>query len=193
MKEGTMERRGTTIKKFILVTLTHADRRPTAKKELVRDRLRQLFDSRAVLVAKEPHSEGGYHLNAGVFNRNASKHTATKKIRECFTEWEGGALDVKFHKAWAPIWLYLIKEDKELLVWGEYTLEEIIQIVDKRKKRNQSQKSQPEQVIDKLLKCHDWYQIYNDPVLRKLAVQPYESIRNLYEDPQVVRDMQTTL
>lgn len=47
MKEGTMERRGTTIKKFILVTLTHADRRPTAKKELVRDRLRQLFDSRA--------------------------------------------------------------------------------------------------------------------------------------------------
>jgi len=24
-------------------------------------------------------------------------------------------------------------------------------------------------------------------------VQPYESIRNLYEDPQVVRDMQTTL
>nr|TKS17442.1 hypothetical protein D5086_0000013430 [Populus alba] len=36
MKEGTMERRDTTIKKFILVTLTHADRRPTAKKELVR-------------------------------------------------------------------------------------------------------------------------------------------------------------
>jgi hypothetical protein len=54
MKEGTMERRGTTIKKFILVTLTHADRRPTAKKELVRDRLSQLFDCRAVLVAKEP-------------------------------------------------------------------------------------------------------------------------------------------
>lgn len=84
MKEGTMERRGTTIKKFILVTLTHADRRPTAKKELVRDRLRQLFDCRAVLVAKEPHSEGGYNIR-GVFNRNASKHTATKKIRECFT------------------------------------------------------------------------------------------------------------
>lgn len=50
-----------------------------------------------VLVAKEPHSEGGYHLNAGVFNRNASKHTTTKKIRECFTEWEGRALDVQFH------------------------------------------------------------------------------------------------
>lgn len=64
----------------------------------MRDRLRQLFDSQAVLVAKEPHSEGGYHLNAGVFNRNAStKHTPTKKIRECFTEWEGRALDVQFH------------------------------------------------------------------------------------------------
>ena len=27
----------------------------------------------------------------------------------------------------------------------------------------------------------------------QLAVQPYESIRNLYEDPQVVRDIQSTL
>jgi len=68
-----------------------------------------------------------------------------------------------------------------------------MEIVDTRKKRKKYQKSQPEQVIDKLLKCNDWYQIYNDPVLRKLAVQSYESIRNLYEDPQVVRDMQTTL
>ena len=75
MKEGTMERRGTTINKFILLTLTHADRRPTAKKELVRDRLRQLFDCRAVLVAKKAHSEGGYHLHAGVFKRNASKQS----------------------------------------------------------------------------------------------------------------------
>lgn len=64
-----------------------------------------------------------------------------------------------------------------------------MEIVYTRKKRKKYPKSQPEQVIDKLLKCNDWYQIYNDPVLRKLSVQSYESIRNLYEDPQVVWDM----
>lgn len=35
-----------------------------------------------------------------------------------------------------------------------------MEIVDTRKKRKKYQKSQPEQVIDKLLKCNDWYQIY---------------------------------
>jgi hypothetical protein len=61
---------------------------------------------------------------------------------------------VKFHKAWAPIWLYLIKEDKiRSCLSGAF--EKIMEIVDTRKKRKKYLKSQPEQVIDKLLKCND--------------------------------------
>ena len=33
------------------------------------------------------------------------------------TEWEDRALNVKFHKAWAPIWFYLIKEDE---IWSSW-------------------------------------------------------------------------
>ena len=48
-------------------------------------------------MAKEPHSEGGYHLHAGVFNRNASKHPATKKIRECFTEYNTVGMNLRLN------------------------------------------------------------------------------------------------
>lgn len=74
------KRRVSTLREFLMVTLSHAERRPNANKQLVRDRLRQLFDCRAILVAKENHSEGGYHLHAGVRNKTASKNTATKKM-----------------------------------------------------------------------------------------------------------------
>jgi hypothetical protein len=164
-----------------MVTLSHAERRPNANKQLVRDRLRQLFDCRAILVAKENHSEGGYHLHAGVRNRTASKNTATKKIREVFQEarklkrvsatafalarsalacWEGGAIDVRFHRDWASICRYILKEDKEPLVWGEYTRQQIIEIAgaSPKLKRSRSQTSLPEQIIDKLLRCQDWYE-----------------------------------
>lgn len=102
---------------------------------------------------------------------------------------------MRFHRGWASICRYILKEDKEPLVWGEYTRQQIIEIAgaSPKLKRSRSQTSLPEQIIDKLLRCQDWYEIYNDELLRKLSWHSYESMRNLYEDLQVVRDMQTTL
>lgn len=102
---------------------------------------------------------------------------------------------MRFHKDWASIFRYILKEDKEPFVWGEYTRQQIIDIAgaSPKLKRSRSQTSLPEQIIDKLLRCQDWYEIYNDELLRKLSWHSYESMRNLYEDLQVVRDMQTTL
>lgn len=82
---------------YILLRLSHAEGRPTANPEWVRDRLRELFDCRAILVAKESNSESGYNLHAGILNRDASKNTALKRIRRVFPEWEGRTLDVQFH------------------------------------------------------------------------------------------------
>ena len=50
------------------------------------------------------------------------------------TEWEDRALNVKFHKAWAPIWLYLIKEDKIRSCLSGAS-KKIMEIVDTRKIR----------------------------------------------------------
>lgn len=54
-----------------------------------------------------------------------------------------------------------------------------MEIVDTRKKRKKYQKSQPEQVIDKLLKCNDWYQIYTGlkEACRAVLWEHSESIR----------------
>ena len=87
------KRKKSTTREFILVTLTHAERRLDTNRELVRDRLRALFECRAILVAKETHSEVGCKsVHAGVQNTTASKHTATRKRREVFKEREGRAL-----------------------------------------------------------------------------------------------------
>lgn len=51
----------------------------------------------------------------------------------------------------------------------------------------------PERIIRKLERCNHWYEIYDDPVLRKLAVKSYENIRNLYEDLQALSNSRATL
>lgn len=172
----------------------------------MRDQIRELFDCRAILVAKESHSEGGSHLHAGILNRDASKNTATKKIRQVLHEWEGRTLDVRFHRNWTSICKYLLKEDTQPLVWGEYSLEEILAIAagasQKNKKATTSTPAEqlqimeatpPEIIIEKLERCNHWYEIYNDPILRKLSVHSYQSLRNLYDDLKVLQERQSTL
>ena len=56
----------TTLREYILITLSHAEGRPTENPEWVRDRLKELFDCRAILVAKESHSEIGENLYTGI-------------------------------------------------------------------------------------------------------------------------------
>lgn len=35
---------------------------------------------------------------------------------------------MRFHRDWASLCRYILKEDKEPLVWGEYTRQQIIEI-----------------------------------------------------------------
>lgn len=185
-----------TLREYILLTLSHAEGRPTANPEWVRDRLKELFDCRAILVAKESHSESGYNLHAGILNRDASKNTATKRIRQVFHEWEGRTLDVQFHRNWASICRYLLKQDGQPLVWGEFSLDEIRDIAadaspkSATKVRTSTPAEQlqlmettpPDIIIQKLERCGDWYEIYDDPILGGLAVHSYESLKKLYVD-----------
>ncbi|MCE3217037.1 hypothetical protein HAX54_010148, partial [Datura stramonium] len=57
--------------------------------ELVRDRFRSLFRCYAIVVAREPLNGGSFHLIAGVWKTSASKHSAAKRVQDCFTEWDG--------------------------------------------------------------------------------------------------------
>ena len=95
----------------------------------IMDKVRAIFDCRAIVIAKETHQEGGYHYHVGILNKTASKHTAAKKLRKILPEWAGQIVDIKikFHKAWSSICAYIVKEDKEPIVWGEYNLEQIFE------------------------------------------------------------------
>lgn len=38
-------------------------------------------------MAREPLNGGGFHLIAGVWNTSAPKHSAAKRVQDCFVEW----------------------------------------------------------------------------------------------------------
>jgi hypothetical protein len=123
------QNQSSTVRKFILITLIHAEVRLFTNRESVLSRVRKLFECRAIVIAKEKHqkNEGeelGEHFHVGIWARDASKNTLRKKIRKEFPEWTGRAIDISLHKGWGSICLYIMKEDKEPLVWGEFTLEQ---------------------------------------------------------------------
>ncbi|KAK9169259.1 hypothetical protein Syun_001399 [Stephania yunnanensis] len=63
--------------------------RKHAHSALVMDRFRSLFRCHAIVVAWEPLNGGGFHLIAGVWNTSAYKHSAAKRVQDCFIEWAG--------------------------------------------------------------------------------------------------------
>ncbi|KAL6513791.1 hypothetical protein OROMI_034518 [Orobanche minor] len=113
----------------------------------------------------------------------------------------------QFHRNWASICRYLLKQDGQPLVWGEFSLDEIRDIAagPSLKSATKVRTSTPAEqlqlmettpsdiIIQKLERCGDWYEIYDDPILRDLAVHSYESLKKLYGDLMVLRDMRTTL
>lgn len=112
------------IRKFILITLTHAEVRSKVTRSLCVARCRDMFHCVAVVVSQEPHKEGGYHFHVGMKIENASRFTAVKTIRNAFSEFEGKQCNVSFHKGWNSVCKYLLKQDQSPLCWGE-SLEEI--------------------------------------------------------------------
>ena len=108
------------IRKYILLTLSHAERgdRSHYTAHFVSGKCRSVFSCQSVIVAKEQHKEGGYHYHVGILNDNASRKTATKRLREAFKEFSGNQLNVKFHKSWTTICEYVFKEDEDPYCWG---------------------------------------------------------------------------
>lgn len=89
------------------------------------------------------HKEEGfnYHLLILIIlNRNATRYTASQIGRRTFHEFEGAQALAKcqYHNGWGPICQYLTKEDKEPLLWGEDTLEQIEEIGDASRKHQRA-------------------------------------------------------
>ena len=107
------------IRQYILITLNHAERRVLVTRECIVSRLRSSFSCISIVVSKESHDDSGYHYHVGLRNSTASRHTATRKIREWFPEFSGSQCNVSYHKGWNSICAYLTKQDGSPLCWEE--------------------------------------------------------------------------
>ena len=63
------------------------------------------------MVVKESPKESGDPFHAGLIAKDASKHTATKKMRAGLPEREGRTRDVKLDKGW--VWNCVCLRDEE--------------------------------------------------------------------------------
>ncbi|KAL0295676.1 UNVERIFIED_CONTAM: hypothetical protein Scaly_3093400 [Sesamum calycinum] len=87
---------------------------------------------------REPHKSGGYHYHVGVKTVNASKNSYARLVRATFPEFEGMQLDVQAKKGWGPVCAYVTKEDKSPLIWGEYNLEQVLELAEAFRARRKS-------------------------------------------------------
>lgn len=135
----------------------------------------------------------GFHFHAGILNTSASKHTLVRKVRAAFKEWEGKTVNVQCHKAWPTICSYLIKEDKEPLVWGKYSLEQIVRIGEAKRQHRRVGEISHEEILKRLESKKDWYQVYDDDIIRQKIINHLPRLKDAYRDLQTAREIEGTI
>lgn len=120
-RKANTELTSSTHRRFILLTLSHNEQDGRGlTKDQVHERVAKTFNILRAICCTENHEEGGHHFHFAFENTDASKNTATNKLRALFPEWPGMHLDIKFHKAWTTMAKYVTKEDKSYSIYGDY-------------------------------------------------------------------------
>lgn len=183
-----------TIRPYLLITLIHAEttERKKIDRGVIKERIIKMFQCRSVIIAKENHGEKGFHYHIGVWNESASKNNLAKGIRNGFKEWDGRCIDVKAHKGWGTICKYILKEDKEPLIWGEYSLEQTRGLAKAHEQHKEAQGNpDPSEILKRLEKTEDWYQVYRDDILQKKVLMHLPRMKEAYEDLKILKDIET--
>ena len=193
-----------TIRKYLLLTLNHAERenRSLVTAADIIGRLNSVFNCKAIIISKELHRVQGHHLHIGVRNENASKNTVNQRIRELFPEFEGRQCNVSAHRIWDTVCQYILKQDNTPVVWGEESLEEIKNRLDAKQKKKEKNKptlvpkfqfSVPKvrfskgradnvEVLRRLSEKSEWTQVLKDELLGPRCVTNYNNLRQIFID-----------
>lgn len=192
--EQEAQKKSSTIREFILLTLIHAEARLLIDGKTIINRIKELFECRAIVVATEKHQERGTHYHVGIWAKNASKNTLRNKLRKEFSEWPGRAIDISLHKGWGSICLYILKEDKEPLVWGEFTLDHIKTFAHAHEtKKAANLEIGNVALLKKLEQIEDWYQVYRDDILANKVLQNLPRMKEAFEDLKTLKDIETNV
>jgi hypothetical protein len=183
-------------RKFILVTLSHAEKRSQINPNIITGRILDCFPGVivSIIICKERHESTGFHYHIGILSTGISKFTFTKTLSKSFPEFEGSQFFVKFHKCWGTICCYVTKEDSTPFVWGEYTLAQIKEVCKATKKhKKQSESPGAPSLLAALRTCENWYQVYENELLCGSVLRNYNNIRNVFEDLQIVKSMKSSV
>lgn len=187
-----MKNKNTTNRKYILVTLSHTEKRQVSP-IMALDRIRKKFQCVAVVIAQETHNTQGIHYHIAIISKNASKNNATRIIRSIFPEFEGRQCEVRYHKGWGTMCTYVTKEDKEPLVWGEYTKNDILSVAENTKKKRKNTITPPRVIIEKIEKCEEWIDVYQDEILKEKLLTAYSNMRRIHEDMELIKMRRTSI
>ncbi len=87
----------------------------------------------------------------------------------------------------------MLKEDENPITWGEISRENLRQTAKAKKDHKRIGSQHFEGLfLSKMKEKVDWYQIYEEEVLARACLSNYSAIRNVHEDLQVIKEMQTT-
>ncbi|CAK9135391.1 unnamed protein product [Ilex paraguariensis] len=103
------------------------------------------------------------------------KKQCNLKDKRNFPKFEGMQCNVQFKKGWGPICLYLTKQDKQPVAWGEYTADQILQIAEACKKNRKTKEIAAKDIIENLNKCNDWLNVYKDEKITAMLINKYSN------------------
>ncbi len=182
------------IRRFILLTRSHAERegRSCYTPHFVCSKVRSLFSCDEIIVSKEMHSGGGFHFHVGILNQTASRHTATKRLRDSFVDFEGRQLNVSFHKSWNTILKYCFKQDSNPYCWGttpdkcrqrigwqgQVPVAGAVRCSDSNKSKRGRLSDQS--ALDKVLSYESWDEVLKDRKLRGSIVSRISAYKQAF-------------
>ena len=79
-------------------------------------------------------------------------------------------MQYKTFKRMGALLAYITKNDTGPWVWGEFTKEQIIEILDKSRKKKKIT-MRVESILQELEKCKTWFYVYDNPTLRDRLFQ----------------------
>lgn len=172
-------------------------------------RLTARFTCRSILICTEGHKNFGYHKHIGVWNETASKNTVQRVIREAFPEFEGRQCNLSTHKVWETVCQYVLKEDKNPIVWGEESLEKVreragfgkvregagykqrkkIHFAAPKSKTGETRKIRATnaEVLQRLYTKETWEEVLKDEILGPRCVTTYQNMYRLFLDFQLFK------
>lgn len=199
MKDSSSSSRSS-IRRFILITLSHSESRGVSRDEIL-NRIIRTFVCQSVIVAQEMHHEEekrnlkhpslGRHFHVAVLNESASKNNATNIIRRLFPEFEGRQCHVAFHRTFATICKYVTKDDTAPLVWGKYSLQDILSFAQKQNKSKRC-KASPEEIIQQLKECKQWLDVYQKPDLANQLLLRHSNLKKMHAELQIIQMQQAS-